>query len=47
MQIHLTQRLSACHAQFQQEDAHEYCAGVTDLALAVATAHRETLAKNR
>lgn len=47
MQRHLAQRLPACHAQLQREDSHEYCGGVTDLALAVATAHYETLAENR
>ena len=44
---HLIEWLPAYHARLQQEDPHEYYAGLLDLALAVVTAHHNALAENR
>ncbi|MEF8843784.1 MAG: molecular chaperone TorD family protein [Haloarculaceae archaeon] len=44
---HLTAWLPTYHAHLQREDPPEYYAGLLDLALAVVTAHHDTLAEER
>jgi TorA maturation chaperone TorD len=44
---HLTEWLPTYHASLQRETPPEYYAGLLDLALAVVTAHHDTLAEER